>query len=86
MLNDNVYLVVFYLSLVLAVAALANPHRHFEVYLGQWSISGPGRAFRILPMLDGKLYWGVPVKRQNNFNNRYLTNIIYDEVKLRLVF
>ncbi|KAI8429989.1 hypothetical protein MSG28_000442 [Choristoneura fumiferana] len=45
--------IVFYLSLVLAVAALANPHRHFEVYLGQWSISGPGRAFRLLPMLDG---------------------------------
>ncbi|VVC95435.1 unnamed protein product [Leptidea sinapis] len=27
--------------------------RHFEVYLGQWSISGPGRAFRIIPIFDG---------------------------------
>lgn len=59
--------------LIMAVAVLANPLRHFEVYLGQWSISGPGRAFRIIPMLDGKnlylfILWG-------NFNfviNMYL--------------
>ncbi|XP_013148501.1 PREDICTED: uncharacterized protein LOC106111076 [Papilio polytes] len=44
---------VFMFFLILAVALLANPLRHFEVYLGQWSISGPGRAFRIIPMLDG---------------------------------
>ncbi|KAJ0181264.1 hypothetical protein K1T71_003349 [Dendrolimus kikuchii] len=44
---------VFMLFLILAVVILANPMRHFEVYLGQWSISGPGRAFRIIPMLDG---------------------------------
>ncbi|CAH0600304.1 unnamed protein product [Chrysodeixis includens] len=43
----------FVLFLVAAVVGLANPLRHFEVYLGQWSISGPGRAFRIIPMLDG---------------------------------
>ncbi|KAJ8734854.1 hypothetical protein PYW08_014104 [Mythimna loreyi] len=43
----------FMMFLVVAVAALANPVRHFEVYLGQWSISGPGRAFRMIPMLDG---------------------------------
>ncbi|KAJ8733959.1 hypothetical protein PYW07_014510 [Mythimna separata] len=43
----------FILFLIIAVAALANPVRHFEVYLGQWSISGPGRAFRMIPMLDG---------------------------------
>ncbi|XP_026726155.1 uncharacterized protein LOC113492727 isoform X2 [Trichoplusia ni] len=43
----------FALFLVVAVMSLANPLRHFEVYLGQWSVSGPGRAFRILPMLDG---------------------------------
>ncbi|CAG4963111.1 unnamed protein product [Parnassius apollo] len=45
--------VVFMLFLTLAVMLLANPLRHFEVYLGQWSISGPGRAFRIIPVLDG---------------------------------
>ncbi|XP_045510368.1 uncharacterized protein LOC123705567 [Colias croceus] len=44
---------LFILFLVTATASLANPMRHFEVYLGQWSISGPGRAFRIIPMLDG---------------------------------
>ncbi|XP_037300212.1 uncharacterized protein LOC115445141 isoform X5 [Manduca sexta] len=44
---------LFMMFLILAVIALANPLRHFEVYLGQWSISGPGRAFRIIPMLDG---------------------------------
>ncbi|XP_059049315.1 uncharacterized protein LOC131844439 [Achroia grisella] len=44
---------VFMLFLILSVVLLANPLRHFEVYLGQWSISGPGRAFRIIPMLDG---------------------------------
>ncbi|CAH4033637.1 unnamed protein product [Pieris brassicae] len=44
---------LFILFLVAATAGLANPLRHFEVYLGQWSISGPGRAFRILPILDG---------------------------------
>ncbi|KAH9634130.1 hypothetical protein HF086_001332, partial [Spodoptera exigua] len=46
-----------FLSIVLfigAVLCLANPLRHFEVYVGQWSISGPGRAFRILPLFDGK--------------------------------
>ncbi|CAH2229903.1 jg24514 [Pararge aegeria aegeria] len=41
------------LFLILATVVLANPLRHFEVYLGQWSISGPGRAFRILPMFEG---------------------------------
>lgn len=45
--------VVFMMFLIMATAALANPLRHFEVYLGQWSISGPGRAFRILPMFEG---------------------------------
>lgn len=50
-------LVVFMFFLILAVALLANPLRHFEVYLGQWSISGPGRAFRIIPMLDGKQHY-----------------------------
>ncbi|XP_053601546.1 uncharacterized protein LOC128670139 isoform X2 [Plodia interpunctella] len=44
---------IFLIFLALSVVALANPLRHFEVYLGQWSISGPGRAFRILPMFDG---------------------------------
>ncbi|XP_063372932.1 sodium- and chloride-dependent neutral and basic amino acid transporter B(0+)-like isoform X1 [Cydia amplana] len=44
---------LYYLFLVAAVVVLANPLRHFEVYLGQWSISGPGRAFRVIPMLDG---------------------------------
>ncbi|XP_063633774.1 sodium- and chloride-dependent neutral and basic amino acid transporter B(0+)-like [Cydia splendana] len=44
---------LYYLFLVVAVVVLANPLRHFEVYLGQWSISGPGRAFRVVPMLDG---------------------------------
>ncbi|XP_048006336.1 uncharacterized protein LOC125241764 [Leguminivora glycinivorella] len=44
---------LYYLFLVAAVTVLANPMRHFEVYLGQWSISGPGRAFRVVPMLDG---------------------------------
>ncbi|CAF4882510.1 unnamed protein product [Pieris macdunnoughi] len=44
---------LFIMFLVAATAGLANPLRHFEVYLGQWSISGPGRAFRILPILDG---------------------------------
>ncbi|KAM3966724.1 uncharacterized protein ACR2FA_012268 [Aphomia sociella] len=44
---------VFMMFLILSVVLLANPLRHFEVYLGQWSISGPGRAFRIIPMLDG---------------------------------
>ncbi|XP_045489267.1 uncharacterized protein LOC110996420 [Pieris rapae] len=44
---------LFIMFLVTATAGLANPLRHFEVYLGQWSISGPGRAFRILPILDG---------------------------------
>ncbi|XP_063545782.1 uncharacterized protein LOC134753773 [Cydia strobilella] len=44
---------LYYLFLVAAVVLLANPLRHFEVYLGQWSISGPGRAFRVIPMLDG---------------------------------
>ncbi|XP_063393701.1 sodium- and chloride-dependent neutral and basic amino acid transporter B(0+)-like [Cydia fagiglandana] len=44
---------LYYLFLVVAVTVLANPLRHFEVYLGQWSISGPGRAFRVIPMLDG---------------------------------
>ncbi|XP_052737131.1 uncharacterized protein LOC112043270 [Bicyclus anynana] len=44
---------VFMLFLILATVALANPLRHFEVYLGQWSISGPGRAFRILPLFEG---------------------------------
>lgn len=48
-------LVVFIIFLTLAIALLANPLRHFEIYLGQWSISGPGRAFRIIPMFDGKL-------------------------------
>ncbi|XP_068629112.1 sodium- and chloride-dependent glycine transporter 2-like [Battus philenor] len=43
----------FMFFFILAVMLLANPLRHFEVYLGQWSISGPGRAFRIIPMLDG---------------------------------
>uniref|UniRef100_A0A2A4K002 Uncharacterized protein n=1 Tax=Heliothis virescens TaxID=7102 RepID=A0A2A4K002_HELVI len=43
----------FMVFLMLGVASLANPLRHFEVYLGQWSLSGPGRAFRIIPMLDG---------------------------------
>ncbi|CAH1643385.1 unnamed protein product [Spodoptera littoralis] len=50
-LTDGLFLsVVFFTG---AVLGLANPLRHFEVYLGQWSISGPGRAFRILPMFDG---------------------------------
>ncbi|OWR53649.1 putative taurine transporter [Danaus plexippus plexippus] len=44
---------VFILFHILATVTLANPLRHFEVYLGQWSISGPGRAFRILPMFEG---------------------------------
>ncbi|KAL0850068.1 hypothetical protein ABMA28_011963 [Loxostege sticticalis] len=44
---------VFIIFLTLAIALLANPLRHFEIYLGQWSISGPGRAFRIIPMFDG---------------------------------
>ncbi|RVE50983.1 hypothetical protein evm_004392 [Chilo suppressalis] len=44
---------VFIMFLVAAVAFLANPLRHFEIYLGQWSISGPGRAFRMVPMFDG---------------------------------
>ncbi|XP_046967600.1 uncharacterized protein LOC124535429 isoform X1 [Vanessa cardui] len=44
---------VFMLFLIMATGLLANPTRHFEVYLGQWSISGPGRAFRILPMFEG---------------------------------
>ncbi|XP_047030203.1 sodium- and chloride-dependent neutral and basic amino acid transporter B(0+)-like [Helicoverpa zea] len=43
----------FMVFLIVAVASLANPLRHFEIYLGQWSLSGPGRAFRIIPMLDG---------------------------------
>ncbi|XP_050553149.1 uncharacterized protein LOC118262247 isoform X2 [Spodoptera frugiperda] len=50
-LTDGLFLsIVFFTG---AVLGLANPLRHFEVYLGQWSISGPGRAFRIIPMLDG---------------------------------
>lgn len=45
------------LFLIMSTGLLANPLRHFEVYLGQWSISGPGRAFRILPMFEGnKIY------------------------------
>ncbi|XP_026764680.2 uncharacterized protein LOC113523016 [Galleria mellonella] len=44
---------VFMMFLILSVIMLANPLRHFEIYLGQWSISGPGRAFRIIPVLDG---------------------------------
>ncbi|XP_026323972.1 uncharacterized protein LOC113233169 isoform X3 [Hyposmocoma kahamanoa] len=44
---------VFLLTLTAAIGILGNPLRHFEVYLGQWSISGPGRAFRIIPMFDG---------------------------------
>ncbi|XP_045760598.1 sodium-dependent serotonin transporter-like isoform X2 [Maniola jurtina] len=44
---------VFMLFLILATVVLANPLRHFEVYLGQWSISGPGRAFRVLPVFEG---------------------------------
>ncbi|XP_060810713.1 sodium- and chloride-dependent neutral and basic amino acid transporter B(0+) [Amyelois transitella] len=44
---------IFAIFLVLGTVVLANPLRHFEVYLGQWSLSGPGRAFRILPMFDG---------------------------------
>ncbi|XP_063833948.1 sodium- and chloride-dependent neutral and basic amino acid transporter B(0+)-like isoform X1 [Ostrinia nubilalis] len=44
---------IFLIFLTMAVALLANPLRHFEIYLGQWSISGPGRAFRIIPMFDG---------------------------------
>ncbi|XP_048481566.1 uncharacterized protein LOC105387774 isoform X2 [Plutella xylostella] len=50
-LNDGFF--TFLLFLVLATAVLANPMRHFELYLGQWSLSGPGRAFRYIPMLDG---------------------------------
>ncbi|KAG7304525.1 hypothetical protein JYU34_011475 [Plutella xylostella] len=50
-LNDGYF--TFLLFLVLATAVLANPMRHFELYLGQWSLSGPGRAFRYIPMLDG---------------------------------
>ncbi|XP_075983103.1 uncharacterized protein LOC142981227 isoform X2 [Anticarsia gemmatalis] len=46
-------LFIFMMFLVLSVFALANPLRHFEVYLGQWSINGPGRAFRIIPLFDG---------------------------------
>ncbi|XP_021202639.1 sodium-dependent noradrenaline transporter isoform X2 [Bombyx mori] len=46
-------LITFVMYLALACILLANPLRHFEVYLGQWSISGPGRAFRIIPMFDG---------------------------------
>lgn len=42
--------------MIFCVGMLGNPLRHFEVYLGQWSISGPGRAFRIIPMLDGDLF------------------------------
>ncbi|XP_045450512.1 uncharacterized protein LOC123659305 [Melitaea cinxia] len=44
---------LFMLFLIMSTGLLANPLRHFEVYLGQWSISGPGRAFRILPMFEG---------------------------------
>lgn len=44
------------LFLILATVALANPLRHFEVYLGQWSISGPGRAFRVLPLFEGEFF------------------------------
>ncbi|XP_049887540.1 uncharacterized protein LOC126381958 isoform X3 [Pectinophora gossypiella] len=44
---------VFLMMLIPCIGVLANPLRHFEVYLGQWSLSGPGRAFRIIPMLDG---------------------------------
>lgn len=44
------------LFLIMSTGLLANPLRHFEVYLGQWSISGPGRAFRILPMFEGNDY------------------------------
>ncbi|KOB64911.1 putative taurine transporter [Operophtera brumata] len=36
-------LFVFIILLTLVIAGIANPMRHFEVYLGQWSISGPGR-------------------------------------------
>lgn len=53
-LKSSLISVLFLIFLILAFAGLANPLRHFEVYLGQWSISGPGRAFRIIPMLDGK--------------------------------
>ncbi|KAL4715270.1 hypothetical protein ACJJTC_007852 [Scirpophaga incertulas] len=44
---------LFIMFLIMAVALLANPLRHYEIYLGQWSISGPGRAFRIIPMFEG---------------------------------
>ncbi|KAJ2943773.1 hypothetical protein O0L34_g8093 [Tuta absoluta] len=44
---------IFLLLLMMTTAMIGNPTRHFEVYLGQWSLSGPGKAFRILPSLEG---------------------------------
>lgn len=58
----------------MATALLGNPLRHFEVYLGQWSISGPGRAFRILPIFEGVFifYRNISTFFENHIIIRYL--------------
>ncbi|CAK1548459.1 unnamed protein product [Leptosia nina] len=71
---------LFILFLVTATAGLANPLRHFEVYLGQWSISGPGRAFRILPILDES----VLIPPSNFVNRLWSTNQNFRKIALLL--